>query len=66
MTNRTGDWSYGFEVLTRDGWSTEAAGIQDASNGFATREAAEEEIPALAAALGCSEGEIRVVELRQS
>ena len=54
---------YGFEARTSDGWSAEAAGQQDASNYLPTREAAEVEVPALAATLGCDVDDVRVVEV---
>ena len=55
---------FGFETRdSRGNWSEEAAGVQDASNTFATRAEAELELTSLAAALGCPVTEVRVVEL---
>lgn len=55
---------WGFEVRTHDGWSASAAGQQDASNCFASREEAEARVPALAAALGADIADVRVAEVR--
>ena len=61
---RTMTTRFGFEALLTDGsWSQEAAGQQNASNTFATRDEAEKELPALAAALECSVAEVRVVAI---
>lgn len=55
--------SYGFEGLVDGQWSAEACGVQDRSNYFRTREAAEAEIPRLARVLKCDPSKIRVVEV---
>lgn len=52
---------YGFELSTEQGWSADACGHQGADNYFATREAAEAEMPNLARVLECDVDELRVV-----
>jgi hypothetical protein len=52
---------YGFEAQVDGQWSRDAAGQQDGSNTFDTREEAKAEIPRLARVLGCDEGDLRVV-----
>lgn len=54
---------YGFEVLVDGQWSAEAAGQQDDSNYFESREEAEAELPRLAKVLGVSLDEVRIVEI---
>lgn len=56
---------YAYEARLANGsWSVQAAGQQDRSNYIATREQAEAGLPALAASLGCSLDDVRVVALR--
>lgn len=54
---------FGFEAFCDGRWSTSAAGAQDRSNYFDTRESAEAELPNLARALGCDIDQVRVVEV---
>lgn len=60
-TKRLSLW--GFEVRSDGRWSEEAAGQQDASNCFATREEAEAGVAALAEALECPVADVRVALL---
>ena len=52
---------YAIEGLIRGIWSREAVGSTDDSTLFATRGEAEDAIPDLAEALGCTQDELRVV-----
>ena len=52
---------YGFELSTEQGWDADACGHQGPDNYFATREAAEAELPKLARVLECGVAELRVV-----
>jgi len=52
---------YGFEARSEGQWSREAAGEQGPGNYLATREEAEAQVSALAAALECSVNDVRVV-----
>ncbi len=54
---------WGYEIRTRDGWSADAAGVQDASNTFATREEAEQYVQGLADVLGIDASDVRVADL---
>ena len=56
---------WGFEIRTSDGWSASAAGTQNASNCFATREEAEAQIAGLAEALEVAESDVRVRNLAE-
>ena len=54
---------YGFELSTEQGWSADACGYQGPDNYFATRQAAEAELPNLARVLECSVEELRVAAI---
>lgn len=56
---------YGFECRTRDGWSAEACGEQNASNYLDTREEAEAQLADLAACMSTNGGDpVSVSDLR--
>jgi hypothetical protein len=50
------------EGLSAGQWDESSVGNDTAANTFATREAAEKEIPELAKAFDCPESDFRVVE----